>query len=192
MIFEGKAIICPQGNSALFVCTSDTCQASLFFCSKACPCFRPHGAGCTFKNIQELSNGIESLLKRNFRKDMKGDSIEVVMRSARQMKPVASNAPFCFTYCEADPKKHYDMEFNIKYLKGCVGVGALHKPTILKNRYQFIPDQDYISHGGYMLLTNGYQYSHSNPEENFQEYQGIVLLEGMKVRIYSLKDEIIF
>ena len=75
---------------------------------------------------------------------MKGDSIEVVARTAKQMKPVTSNAPFCFTYCEMDPKKHYDMEFNIKSLKGCIGVGVLHKPTILKNKYQLLTNPTFI------------------------------------------------
>lgn len=53
------------------------------------------------------------------------------------------------------------MDFNIRTLKGCVGVGVLHKPTMVRNLFQFLPDQDYINHGSYMILSNGYQYSHS-------------------------------
>lgn len=63
----------------------------------------------------------------------------------------------------------------VRTLKGCVGVGILHKPTILANNFQYLPDGDYINHGGYMILSNGYQYSHSNPIENFIDYEKIKL-----------------
>ena len=67
------------------------------------------------------------------------------------------------------------MEFKVKTLKGCIGVGVLHKETVCKNMYQFLPDDSYINHGSYMVLSNGYKYSHSSLKENFQEVPKISL-----------------
>lgn len=103
-MFEGKSIICSEGHPAHFICTFTECSATLFVCSKTCPCFSTHSTSCKLKNIKELSNGIESLLKRNFRKDLKGDSIEVVARVARQMVSIPVNKPFAFSYCDVNPK----------------------------------------------------------------------------------------
>lgn len=87
-------------------------------------------------------------------------------RVARQMIQGPRNFRFCLTECRADPKR--DMEFMVRTLKGCVGIGVIHKPTIIKHMYQYLPDQDYINHGAYMLLSNGYQYSHTELAENFK------------------------
>ena len=116
----------------------------------------------------------------------------MVARNAKQTKPVSANAPFCFTYCEVDAAKGFDIEFKVVSLKGCIGVGALRKDTILRNLYQFIPDQDYIGHGAYMLLSNGYQYSDSKLEENFVEYRGVCLEEGATVRVVGRGKELVF
>ena len=43
-----------------------------------------------------------------------------------------------------------------------------------------------------MLLTNGYQYSHTQAEQNFEEFKGIVLEEGSKVRIFTRNNQLIF
>lgn len=71
-------------------------------------------------------------------------------------------------------------------------MGALNRNKVVENHYNFLPNPDYIKHGAYMILTNGYQYSHSELEENFVEYRGIVLEEGSRVRIFSTDSEIVF
>ena len=76
------------------------------------------------------------------------------------------------------------MEFQVHKLVGCVGVGILHKPTVQKNLYQYLPDAKYINHGAYMLLSNGYKYSHSSLEDNFQEVPKISLNEGDKIELF--------
>lgn len=84
------------------------------------------------------------------------------------------------------------MEFEIRTLKGCIGVGVLHKPTITCHQYQYLPDSDYINHGSYMILSNGYQYSHCSQEQNFREYKGISLEQGKRVRLYIEVRQLIF
>ena len=75
-MFEGRRMICEQGNSSELICVTEKCNAhSAFVCSKGCPCFRTHTEACSLKNINSLSNEVESLLKRNFHKQFKGDGI---------------------------------------------------------------------------------------------------------------------
>ena len=56
-----------------------------------------------------------------------------------------------------------------------MGVGVLHKPTVVSNNFQYLPDGEYIKHGGYMILSNGYKYSHSEGSQNFVDYDKINL-----------------
>ena len=102
-------------------------------------------------------------------------------RVAKQTVPGPKNARFCLTICEA--KSKISMEFLVKTLKTCVGVGIFHKPTISKNLYQYIPDAQYINHGSYMLLSNGFKYSHSSLRENFMEVNNISLEQGDKIKL---------
>lgn len=97
-MFEGRSIICSAGHPAEFVCTCPDCESALFVCSRTCVCFSPHSSTkCTLKNIKDLSNGIETLLKRNFCKVFKGEGIEIVARVAKQTYKVPRNFRFCFT-----------------------------------------------------------------------------------------------
>lgn len=68
-------------------------------------CFEGHQSKCVLKNIKELANGIETVLKRNFCKTYKGEGIEIVARVARQTVKSPRNFRFCFTECKVDPKK---------------------------------------------------------------------------------------
>lgn len=104
-MFEGRTITCSAGTPAELVCTYVDCNSNLFVCSRTCPCFAGHQAKCVLKNIKELSNGIETVLKRNFCKTYKGEGIEIVARVARQTVRSPRNYRFCLTECKADPKR---------------------------------------------------------------------------------------
>ena len=60
------------------------------------------------------------------------------------------------------------MEFRVNSLKGCIGIGVLKKEIVTRNQYKFLTDDVDINHGGYMLLSNGYQYSHHSKRDNFK------------------------
>lgn len=71
-MFEGKNIICNFGKPAVLVCTNNGCNSYLFVCSKTCECYKAHEGQCEVKNILELSNDIETILRRNFNRYEKG------------------------------------------------------------------------------------------------------------------------
>lgn len=66
-------MVCSEGKPSAMVCIYDKCNGYPFVCSKTCMCFhKDHQDCCVLRNIKELSNGIESLLKRNFSRGYKG------------------------------------------------------------------------------------------------------------------------
>ena len=71
-MFVRDKILCSSGNPANFFCIGENCEEAPFVCDQDCPCRNKHTHFCSLKNIPKLANEVESLLKRNFSKTLKG------------------------------------------------------------------------------------------------------------------------
>jgi len=49
----------------------------------------------------------------------------------------------------------------LKKIKACVGVGLFIREKLISNNFKYLPDDKYLNHGGYMLLSNNYLFSSS-------------------------------
>jgi len=93
---------------------------------------------------------------------LRGSSISVMGRYAEQILPRIKNQQFALTF---DPisKEHpvNEIAFRLKKIKSCVGVGVFVRDILVHNNFKYLPDDKYLNHGGFMLLSNNYLFSSS-------------------------------
>ena len=84
-----------------------------------------------------------------------------------------------------------DVAFKVKKLKGWIGLGICLQKAIVNANYKFNYTQTY--HGSYLVSSNGYSWSHSQPEFNSHQ-NAYNFLEGDTIKIAqsTTKNEVTF
>ena len=86
---------------------------------------------------------------------------------------------------------NYSVIVKIRKLKGWIGIGICLQNGIVKAGYKFNYTQTY--HGSYLVSTNGYSWSHSQPQFNSHQ-NGFSFGDGdmIKISLNLDKKEVVF
>lgn len=126
-----------------------------------------------------------------FWSNFKADKIIINDMIASQTSSSSGGQRFALVESKEKGMADIEMAFKIKKLKGWIGVGICQQKTIVNANYKFNYTQTY--HGSYLISSNGYSWSHSQPQFNSHQ-NAYNFLEGdtIKITLSTINNEVTF
>ena len=122
---------------------------------------------------------------------LKADKIQINGMIASQTSSSSGGQRFALVDSKEKIFSDIEIGFKIKKLKGWIGIGICLQKVIVNAGYKFNYTQTF--HGSYLISSNGYSWSHSQPQFNsVQNAYNFVEGDTVKITLNLTKKEVTF